>query len=557
MSGGATFIEWISRHPQVHSGVVAAVILAAFIASLRTLWRSDVSETKNHDWAWGFVLLAILAVGRWPSMVVPRPFNADEGQLLAGAHTLTHDPVFWRSVNGWTAGPLDFFALWPAGWIGGWDSCFPARITAWVLIGTSLIFIHQCLALLTGRASARLASLAVATLEALTNAPDFLHYSTELVPILLQSAAFYTVTRRWLGGGTGWCLLGGLLLGAVPFAKLQAAPLAALTGIVWLAAAVRSDRPDRNRAALLLAGGALLPGALITIQLTVTSAWPDFVASYWTFNLYYAGTLDLGLSQVLRETFAASVAWDGLLDYWLPLAATVCVFLLAWPLAPAGRATRLVLLAGLASLAALVCVLTPHRPFLHYWQLLMPPLASLLGVAFARPLTAANPNAGRRRLFIALGAASLVLTPLLHRVMLGDRYVPHLAANLAAPRSTLATRVLTHAHPGESLAVWGWTNHLYVETGLRQGTRDSHVQFLLEPGPLREYFRERYLADVGHRRPELFVDTIGPASLALQAPAMRHERNFPALAALISSDYALVEETPEARIYRRKDLPGR
>ena len=50
-----------------------------------------------------------LLAWRWPFLLQASEYNPDESQLLAGALTLTRDPVFWRSVDGTTSGPLNFY----------------------------------------------------------------------------------------------------------------------------------------------------------------------------------------------------------------------------------------------------------------------------------------------------------------------------------------------------------------------------------------------------------------------------------------------------------------
>ena len=114
-----------------------------------------------------------------------------------------------------------------------------------------------------------------------------------------------------------------------------------------------------------------------------------------------------------------------------------------------------------------------------------------------------------------------------------------------------------HARPGEALAIWGRTDNLYVETGLRQATRDSQISGLVEPGPQQDYFRARYLADLVQAQPALFLDSVCPGSPQYTSPELAHERNYPELAAVIRANYALVETTAGARIYRRRDAPPR
>ncbi len=559
MTGGFSFLEWLDRHPGSNLWLTGGLISLGLGWSILTLLRDRPVETGRHDWPWAGLLLAILAAGRWPAALFPREFNADEGLLLAGAHTLTGDPVFWRSVNGGTAGPLDFFALWPAGWLCGWDSYLPARLTADALLIVAFVLAHQCMALALGRPAARVASLATVCFTALTFAPDFLHYSTELVPVALLAGAAHAATRRWaLGGSAAWNVLGGLLLGAVPLAKLQPVPLAVVAGVGWLVAELRTGGADRTRRVTILLLGAIAPAFLGAVILTVAGEWGDFFTSYLQYNFAYAAAGSLPFGQFLAESLAASIKWDSLLHLWLPgwllwVALTVRVRPLP------NRTVRIFLWWALAAcLLALFSILSPRRSFLHYWQLFVVPAGLLLGALTAGLLDSSPPRWRQvERWLVAACVLVLVETLWLHRMANPGPFMGNLVYSQENPRTKLGQRLAAYARPGDRLAVWGWTNHLYVETGLRQATRDAQVGPLLEPGVLQTQFRARYLADLTRSRPALFIDTIGPASLNLRAPELRHDQNFPALGELIRADYDLVEEAEGARIYRRKELASR
>lgn len=151
-------------------------------------------------------------------------------------------------------------------------------------------------------------------------------------------------------------------------------------------------------------------------------------------------------------------------------------------------------------------------------------------------------------------AVALVLVLFAHRVQRPNFFVGALGWFADHPRSELGLRLRARVHPDETIAVWGWTNSIYIETGLRQAARDAHVERLLVARPLQGYFRERFLRDILVDRPETFVDSIGPCSLYLQDPRFAHDRDFPGLAALVRDRYALVETIDGARIYRRRDL---
>jgi hypothetical protein len=559
MSRGLSFLEWVDHHPDSYFWLVSGLIVLALILATGPLWKGRYDDTPGHDWWWGLLILAILAAGRWPSLLYSREIGVDESQLLAGAHALTRDPVFWRSVIGGTAGPLDFFALWPAGWICGWDTYLTARLTALALLAASLILAHQSMALVWGRPIARLAGLVAVTLESLTCAMDFLHYSTELVPLTLLSVAAYAAVQRWATrGGPGWNALGGLMLGAVPLAKLQGVPLAAAMGLCWVWAELRAGEKSTARHRACLIAGALFPAALLASQLTVAGEWQGFIISYVSFNFHYAAAGQATYGRTLLVMLGAARWRDPLLLLGLVgLLGWLTLMLRLHRVPP--RTTRLLGWAAFAAgLIAFGSIIAPMRPYLHYWQLLLVPSVFFLGAMIARLLTTSPPPWRRREQWlVALGALAAVGLMLQHRARNPNPFVGHLAFFGRSPRTVLADHVAGRARPGEAMVLWGRADNLYVETGLRQATRYSEITSLVEAGPLQEYARAHYLADFRRNKPELFVDVTCPAAFQFKTPEYAHERNFPALAAAVSADYVLVEEFAQARIYRRKDLAGR
>ncbi len=556
MSNGAFLLPWLDQHPQGDFWLTAGLILLAFGLAAAPLLRNRTESSQSHDWGWGLLLLAILIAGRWPTFLVPRQFNVDESQLLAGAHALVHDPVFWRSVNGGTAGPLDFFTLWPAAWLCGGANYLAARLTACALLALSLTLAHQCLALRFGRSIARIASLGAVGLEALTNAQDLLHYSTELLPVALLAGAAYAAVRRWgASGGPIWNGPGGLLLGAVPLGKLQALPLAGIMGLGWLWAEIRAKEPQPGRRIARLLSGALAPAALFALQLTVAGEWRSFYNSYLLYNLNYASGGSSALGPLLAAMWQNSILWDSLLPVW-GTGLLIWLALMLRPRPVPGRAARIFTWTAFAAfLISLASIVGPGRPFLHYWQLLVVPATLLLGAMTAN-LLATSPAHSRatERWLVVLCAGGLTGSMLFHRANHPNPAFGHLAYFQKNPRTKLAATVAAHARAGEQIAIWGWSSYLYVETGLRQATRDGHCGALVEAGPLQDYFRRRYLADLENSRPATFVDSTGPASMGQADAQYAHDRNFPELAALIRAGYVQVAEAEGARIYRRKNL---
>jgi hypothetical protein len=529
------------------------------LALLPLLRKSREADAVRSDWIWGLAILALLLAARWPELFVTREFSPDESHLLAGAITLRHDPVFWRSVDGATAGPIDFYALLPVGTLTGRDDYFSGRLTALLLIAGTLLFAHQSVALVFGRSVARLGSLGTLCFEALTLHSDLTYYSTELAPAFLLAGAFYFGLRQMLSSAPA--LRGqagvGFLLGAVPFAKLQAAPLALLLGGGMVAASLlASGRPERERRRSLIAlvGGAATPSLAVGLMLALTGEWKNAVIPYFHANVAYVEKAGPDIMTNALELFSRSGRQGGLGPAWI--FGGLGLFLVALLSRKRDSApVRWLMPVVLVFLAATItCILIPRRPFVHYLQLLPVPWILASGVAAAAIWQAWQQNRNAAwRIVLLLGLLGGPAGVIYSRSRINHPEVGHLAENQATPMGKVAQVLQHYAQPGESLAVWGWMCSYYVESGLRQATREGPSVAELTPGPYLDFYRQRYLADFQRSLPPVFVDAVGGNNFAFHDRELAHDRSFPEFGALIRMLYTQVDDIAGSRIYVRND----
>jgi hypothetical protein len=552
-------LNWFDENPARYWWLVCFAIIWTLFIMLRPVLRPDWQDTKRTDWVWSLVILGVLIAGRWPTWFVTRQFNQDESAFISGAITLRHDLVFWRSVDGGTVGPFIFYALLPAGWIHGIDDYFSARLTALALIAIALIFAHQTLALVFGRQVARMTGFAAVCLEAFTLHDDLLHYSSELVPISLLALAFYLFARRFATNADWkWNAVGGLALGAVPFAKLQVAPLAALLGMGWLASEFLwwrgSNRIDRRNSLIALGGGAVTPLAICIIFLTTFGLWHYALSSYLLNNVAYIGAAYLGIGNSLMQVWWSADSENSLVPQWI--AGSLLWLLLSLPLArAANRPDRFITGSTvLFCVTSLLCVLVPRRPFLHYWQLVVVPSTLVLGATTGLMVQALAQQRSIIRCSV-LCAALLCSTGglLFVRAGLPHPYLGRLVYFQTYPQGAVARKLVKYAHRGEALGAWGWMNNVYVESGLRRAFRMADSPFVIWPGPYNSYYRRTYLADLQRSIPPVFVDAVGPGNFTFQNRRLAHDAIFPELAAYIRAHYTLVADLQGSRIYVRND----
>ncbi|MDI1250363.1 MAG: hypothetical protein PSV13_15980, partial [Lacunisphaera sp.] len=390
-----------------------------------TAWpvRADrqpgTAPAENRAWG-ALVLLLFLLAWRWPWLLYAYQFSPDESQHVAGILTLADDPVFFRSVDGSTAGPLNFYLPLPLGLLLGRIDYFSVRLAGLLLVWGTLFFCHRAAVRLAGVTLARLGLLPAAFFFAATTDWEFLHYSTEHAPVFLFSLCLWSLAQvPSAKHPTGWLVAAGVAAGLSPWAKLQIGPLSAVlvAGGLWQIAATAAPGRTRWRQGLILSLSTLAPTVLAVILLApfglVATAYQRYVHQ----NLFYVGEsqLDTGALQQL-----AQLAWA---SRWFPVFAAGPLLLAATAgLIALGRSRpvgRLYLGGAVLTAVAVLCVVLPGRPFQHYLMLLVIPV-TLWGIMAARelrePLAGAGARLGLALGLLLLGAGPLLLLRLSHPV---------------------------------------------------------------------------------------------------------------------------------------------
>lgn len=524
------------------------MFLFAVVWSLRTAGSQDAAT--GPDWKWWLLTAGVLLCFRWPLFWLPHELYPDESQLIAGAITLRYDPVFWRSVDGGTAGPLDYYPLLPAAFASGTTCYALTRLTAAAMIWGGLIAIGESLASVTSRGVARIAVLPLLAFEAFTTSAEFVHYSTELAPALLLAIAFYALARQAARPSVKNIWLAALLLGAVPFAKLQAGPIA---GVLWLLLAGQEISAGRRSGLGPLFIGAALPLLAAVVLVTVTGQAENLLIPYLLHNLQYAQEGRESVVVVALQQWEQAAA-NGYLALWLAGSVVFLVMALALARNTPKALRRFQLAAALFLAAAIFCVLAPGRPYNHYLNLLMLPLSLVVGSTLASLVQPVSALPASRRLLLAGVFLVCCVAPqmALRASNRPDPFEYYNTTDRGPAYRELADTVRALTTPGEALGIWGWRSSLYVETGLRQATRQAHSEAQLLPGPWQNYFLRRYLEDFQSSNPPVFADAVGPGNFRFQNRKWAHEI-FPALRAWVQAHYTQVADLDGTRLYVRND----
>ena len=555
-----------------------AVTIGLGARALWAGWLDALSGAKlvRPHWTKGLAFLLALAVTvvlfRLPNVLTDRFLEPDECAQIVDGWSLLHDPVPWRGSAIESPGPLNSYVLTAAFGLGLPVKLMTARIVLLALLLTLIGCTYATLVRVGGQLAAVLPALALGLFFCLAGNVDYCHYNSESVSVALLAGALllYVLGRDSASGRLALVYGAGLLLGAIPYAKLQAAPLGCFLALAFLSDLWR-QRPRTSgwwhKPLALGLGGVSVP-LLITAILLSTGMWHDFTMSYLGFAGSYRFPWHVPVYTIVHPFCGPDTPWFLLYCFLVVIGLFCCLDRL--PGLPPRR-TRLLLGAFLGYLAVVVYVVqAPKTGFTHYSALVLHPVALLLGVCVGQTATllAAAVNAGRRRAPKAAAAWVSVATLALIAVHLcgwrvvmqpEDDYFPELLCKPGAswvpflpiaprPRFLVAEFIAQRARAGDRMSVWGWAPHYYLYAGVPNATRYPTTILAMPPtllpmgigDALRAFARQRYLEDLRRTRPPFFVDAVSSAEFESNDRQTWGHETWPELARFVAENYVEV-----------------
>ncbi|MEO6684336.1 MAG: hypothetical protein ABIN24_00160, partial [Dyadobacter sp.] len=241
-----------------------------------------------------FIVLAILLLVfmRMPVLVFNREINADESQMLSHAITLYEDPVYWRSVDGTTIGPLDNYLLVIPKLLGFQINYSSGRVMGLLCTIGALLFVFMAMKNWFGESLSRIAITTPFIFLAFTQETDFVHYSSEQLPVFLLALIIWLLSKitESQNPSSASTFTLGLVAGMMPFAKLQSVPQAMVIVLaaLWICYHFFKKTKQIKPLLFLLLGGLAFP-VLLFLWAAANHVFSDFLDFYIFGNAIYAG----------------------------------------------------------------------------------------------------------------------------------------------------------------------------------------------------------------------------------------------------------------------------
>lgn len=485
-----------------------------------------LNPEKYSQYIFLITALLFIWITRLPLLQIAGSLNADEAAFIAKAMRVRHGWYNWDALDPLTSGPLNSIALaWP--YLFGLEVTFTtARITGTLIVSIICLFIFFSLRRLGGVVTAVFFTLPIFIFYGAINSFEFLHYSSEHVSILLLSIAIYCFIRILdfnngsnHGLKTYWIV--AIVLGLVPFAKMQALPLAALVGgLIFLFALMQSKRSSGYwQRIFVLVIGALIPATFFLLPLIITGNFHHFYNSYILNNLYYvAPSLDF-----FQFIGMANVSYF----YWMTFARFIILTILALSsfaffLHNTTFSQRWALLTVLLALpVAYFCVITPGHFIPHYLHFILPMSALAAGAVFGILIQSITLQSRIIMIFNVIIFMVIIFSVIPGAKKEISQHYSHNASERFFDGLTFhSPNVLQYLQPNDRdfLLVWGWMSEYHAFTGITPATREPFSELQIRPTLQTPYYHERLMSDLELSKPDFIVDAVTPHSFRFDDP---------------------------------------
>lgn len=483
----------------------------------------------------------------------PLPFNPDEAQAVANAMRLKHFGLSWDALDGTTVGPFNTLILcWPY-LMGGDVTLSTARLTACILLVVITALMYLTIRQYTGLLQATLFTAPLIIFYGLVTHSDFVHYNSELLSLALLLLANYCVLRMyWFENSNKPSVLCvtllGLSLGAVPFSKLQAVPIACVIGLsaCYLFLFVKTD--SKLRTVLLFVATLVVTAILLLVPLGLSGNFIHFFNSYivWAF-IYIHERLSLSsLHQMIDDNYLLLSTLNSEVAIGLVTFA-YCILIRRIKIDTKFTIYCIALLA-----ASVYAVVRPGNNFQHYLAFL-PPFVVLASVSLAK----------LPQLKIRQTIEYLVLYCSIVTVFFLPGVFSEAVTNWSSRTSNkIPLKFIWKnpnifawlAKPTDRLLIWGYMPEWYLFGGLTPATRETHNYAQISQTKLTGYFRERFLEDLNQSQPEIIIDSVSAINHPFNDRIRHGISAFPELNQYVSGNFIktsreLHPDQPCPRIY--------
>ena len=519
------------------------LIFTAFL-SIYSFWNVQLFQRKGAFIGVLLLFSFVLILFRLPIIVFNQAFNPDENMFVVGAMTLAQDSLYWEAVDGGSSGPFNFYIITffcklfkqPYDYVS-------ARIVGVTLLVGSIVFNILALRNFFSTSIAFLSTFPAIAFLSTTRYLDFIHFSSEHLPIFLLSviAYLYAKISTQISVKTSTVFLLGFVAGLLIFTKVQVIPIGFFLTLTtfWLLYQKDSSRFCKHLLFVSL-GASIIPLCVYLIAFRysfVDKAWLYYIKS----NLSYGNHVGM-----LRAIYLS--LFDDI-NIFLKIIVVLFTCLIVYYLfvkkhfRPNPTSAFIIVFLG----STVISIYKTGFVFHHYLLLLIFPtvfvfaffLHSLLGFS-------------TKRVFSLFSVAVLFL-------VLSNTLIYPFVNHFVTTRSERPLRVsktgeeiIKYSYPNEKIVVWGDEGRLYLETKRLQGVRWSNSHWGMYSPETQKVYQQEYVTEFRKESFPVFVDAHTKKQKFMPRAECGYETLTP-LKEIIGKEYRFIGEFDEQRVYVRKE----
>ena len=571
------FLKFLEGHQTIYITCCLLFFLLFLLSAVKELIVSKTQEnllTTNFlvsDYSFLFLASISIFIARLPILVYFSELNVDESLMLTEAITIREKLFFWKYIDPTTHGPFDIYPLILLSF-GGAINYFTIRLTWFICVVGIVASLYFTKKEIFKQKIARLSIIPVVSFFCFYKYTDFTNYSSEHIPMLFLGVSCYLLAKNYKSTTLNHrhLYLIGLLLGAIPFAKLQAVPIALFFGLSTLFLIVQKQDFSVQKAirpiSLTLLGSLTIP--LISLLIIVFSdSFTEFWQMYFLDNFGYASSekqitilecLMMWIKGYTGLGGASFLTLSGLTFLLLSL------FFYKRGVSKKGHFSMLFFLLCLF-IISLYCTIAPKRLYPHYLLFLVQPISLLGAFLFTEVYLGFKQFQPARYAFKAFIAFFMIgafaigtgqqLGLINKSALLNNQLFGRLVTTYEQVQNNPTSKIIEkYSTADDPIVVWGYEPKIHVNSQRFSGTPYHFVSSLVGshlPQESMAYHQENFIQHFQKNMPKVFIDATGPGNFRFTSKEKYTFKNIPALAKIIKNDYTFLSKSENVAVYIR------
>ena len=536
--------------PAMQYAIVTDILLAIpCCIAFSSIFISKEHANKISIALFWISTMVALFISRAPLIFMNNVSNIDESVFTVRAKMALENPIPWTHYDPTTSGPLDTLALLLAPMLHLNISYTTTRCIALLFVFVMLFLFSEIISKCHTDRAARIAVLMPLCFFVQATFFDIVAYTSELVSmllILINVNSFAKYRENFKNINLFFC---NLALGAIPFAKLQAVPIAVFLFFVELLFVWKHKINLNFKFFFSLLFGILAIPLAIMFPVILSGGFHDFLVSYLLQPSQYMEKANFSLAFLTSYVPEFSMFF---------ISSTLSAYLLFAIFAYNGYKQKrvdinfvLFFYVGLF-LASIFATYSPGRYYSHYLLFLIFPISLLISESALLITNRNNTN----NLFSKYGAmmivTAIVIVPLfLFRVSNPEVHFRQFAMPEISRNPSDVALIKKDIEPRSKILVWGFMPDIYIISDSMPVSHDAMTQFEIVHGKYRPYFQNRLLQDIAKKNPDYVVEAVFKDAFNFKDEKAEGIGSFTKLKIILDRRYAMIGSNGRLHIFKR------